>query len=78
MLYHQTKDIYYVKEYLSHKDLKSTQVYIHIERTLFRTMEPSEYHVKVATAKEEIVSLLEEGFEFVMEKDGLAYFRKRK
>ena len=26
----------------------------------------------------EITSLLEEGFEYVMEKDGLAYFRKRK
>lgn len=78
MLYHQTKDVYYVKEYLGHKNLQSTQVYIHIERALFRTVEPSEYHVKVANTKEEIVSLLEEGFEFVMEKDGLAYFRKRK
>jgi len=78
MLYHQTKDIYYVKEYLGHKNLQSTQVYIHIERAIFRTMEPGEYHVKVATTKEEITSLLEEGFEYVMEKDGLAYFRKRK
>ena len=78
MLYHQTKDIYYVKEYLGHKNLQSTQVYIHIERALFRTMEPNEYHVKVAETKEDIIALLENGFEFVMEKDGLAYFRKRK
>ncbi|MEM3694998.1 MAG: tyrosine-type recombinase/integrase [Candidatus Bathyarchaeia archaeon] len=78
MLYHQTKDIYHVKEYLGHKNLQSTQVYIHIEKAMFRTMEPDEYHVKVAETKEDIIALLEEGFEFVMEKDGLAYFRKRK
>jgi len=78
MLYHQTKDIYYVKEMLGHKNLQSTQVYIHIERALFRNIEPEEYHVKVAKKKEEIVGLLEQGFEFITQKDGLAYFRKRK
>jgi len=78
ILYHHTKDIYYVKEYLGHKNLQSTQVYIHIEKAMFRSMEPDEYHVKVAQTKEEIIGLLEQGFEYVMEKEGLAYFRKRK
>lgn len=59
ILYHRTKDIYYVKEYLGHKNFQSAQVYIHIERALFRTMKPSEYNVKIANKKEEIVSLLE-------------------
>jgi len=78
MLYHQTRDVYYVKEWLGHKNLQSTQVYIHIEKAMFRSMEPDEYHVKVAQTKEEIIGLLEQGFEYVMEKEGLAYFRKRK
>jgi integrase/predicted RNA-binding Zn-ribbon protein involved in translation (DUF1610 family) len=78
MLYHQTKDVYFVKEYLGHKNLQSTQVYIHIERSMFRSMDSDEYYVKVAQTKEEIIGLLEQGFEYVMEKDGLAYFRKRK
>lgn len=78
MLYHQTKDPYYVKEFLGHKNLHSTETYIHIENTLFRNLEPEEYHVKVAKTKMEITELLEQGFEYIMQKDGLVYFRKRK
>lgn len=45
---------------------------------MFRNMEPDAYHFSVVQTKEEITGLLEQGFEYVMEKDGLAYFRKRK
>jgi len=46
---------------------------------MFRSMgRPDEYHVKVAQTKEEIIILLEQGFEYLIEKNGLAYFRKRK
>jgi NAD/NADP transhydrogenase alpha subunit len=34
--------------------------------------------VRVASTPEEIKSLLEAGFDYVCEKDGLLYFRKRK
>ncbi|MEJ5327414.1 MAG: tyrosine-type recombinase/integrase [Candidatus Bathyarchaeia archaeon] len=78
MLYHQTKDVYYVKEHLGHKNLQSTQVYIHIEKAMFRNTELDDYHVKVAKTQEEITQLLETGFEYVLQKDGLAFFRKRK
>ena len=37
-----------------------------------------EFTVKVASKPEEIKGLLEVGFEYVCEKDGLLYFRKRK
>jgi len=78
MEYHKTKDIFYVKELLGHKSIQSTQVYIHIERSLFLNATPDEYHVKVAKTQEEITQLLETGFEYVLQKDDLAYFRKRK
>jgi len=78
MEYHKTKDIFYVKELLGHKSIQSTQVYIHIERSLFLNVAPDDYHVKVARTPEEITQLLETGFEYVLQNDGLAYFRKRK
>lgn len=37
-----------------------------------------EFTVKVAKTQEEIKSLLEVGFDYVCQKDGLAFFRKRK
>ncbi|MFB0567430.1 MAG: hypothetical protein ACETVM_02440 [Candidatus Bathyarchaeia archaeon] len=78
MEYHKTKDILHVKEnVLRHKDIKKTPKYIHLEKTLFQT-DSSGFHVKVASNPEEIKQLLEVGFEYVCEKDGLLYFRKRK
>jgi integrase len=76
--YHKTLDVFYVKELLGHKTILSTQVYIHIERTLFLNAPPDQYHVKVAKTQEEIAQLLETGFEYVLQKDDLAFFRKRK
>ena len=37
-----------------------------------------EFHVRVAKSPAEIKALLEIGFEYVCEKDGLLFFRKRK
>jgi integrase/predicted RNA-binding Zn-ribbon protein involved in translation (DUF1610 family) len=76
MLYHQTKGPYYVKDFLGHKELRSTEIYINIERTLF---EPSsdEFTVKVAEKPEEVKALLEVGFEYICQKDGLMFLRKR-
>lgn len=77
MLYHQTKDPYYVKNFLGHKSLRNTEIYINIEHTIF---EPSsdEFTVKVATNPEDIKSLLEAGFDYVCERDSLMFLRKRK
>jgi integrase len=75
--YHRTHDPYYVKQFLGHKSLKNTEIYINIERTLF---EPGsdEFTVKVAEKPEEVKSLLEVGFEYVCQKEGLIFLRKRK
>lgn len=77
MLYHQTKDVSYVMQYLGHKKVESTLRYIQLEQSLFKNTS-DEFTVRVTTKLEEIKQLLEVGFEFVCEKDGLLYFRKRK
>ena len=76
-LYHETKDPLYVKEFLGHKKLDTTLLYIQIEKTLYKE-QTDEFTVKVAKTQEEITDLLETGFEYVCKKDGLAFFRKRK
>jgi integrase len=78
MLYHQTKDIYYVKQFLGHKELRNTEIYINIERTLFEPSGNDEFIVKVAETPEEVKALLEVGFDYVCQKDGLIFLRKRK
>lgn len=77
MLYHKTKDPYYVKNFLGYKSLRSTEIYINIEQTIF---EPSsdEFTVKVTSKPEEVKALLEMGFEYVCQKDELIFLRKRK
>ncbi|MEM2975834.1 MAG: tyrosine-type recombinase/integrase [Candidatus Bathyarchaeia archaeon] len=77
MLYHQTKDLMLVKEFLGHKSVKNTEIYITLEKALFQSSN-DEFTVKVAATPDEIKGLLEVGFEYVCQKDGLAFFRKRK
>ena len=65
-------------EFLGHRSIKNTEIYITIERTLFSESSDDEFTVKVAGKPGEIKSLLEVGFEYMCEKDGLLFFRKRK
>ena len=76
-LYHETKNPYYVKDFLGHKELRSTEIYINIERTLFEESTDG-FTVKVTEKPEEIKDLLEVGFEYVCQKDNLIFLRKRK
>ena len=77
MEYHKTKDILHVKEMLGHTTLDTTLLYIQLDKALFKeTLD--EFTVKVAKTSEEIKELLEVGFEYVCEKDGLLYFRRRR
>lgn len=77
-LYHQTKDPYYVKDFLGHKSIKNTEIYITVERAIFSESDNDEFTVKIANNPEEIKNLLEVGFQYVCEKDGTFFFRKRK
>jgi len=77
MLYHQTKDILYVKQFLGHKKVETTLLYIQLSETPFKDIS-EEFTVRVAKTSEEITKLLEVGFQYICKKDGLVYFRKRK
>ena len=77
ILYHQTKDILYFKNFLGHKKIENTLLCIQLAEVIFKEAN-DEFTVRVAKKPEEITQLLEVGFEFVCEKDELMYFRKRK
>ncbi|MEM2911419.1 MAG: site-specific integrase, partial [Candidatus Bathyarchaeia archaeon] len=77
MLYHQTKDIVLVKEFLGHRSLDTTLLYIQLEQALFKN-DSEEFIVKAASDPEEIKALLTVGFEYVCSRDNLMFFRKRK
>ncbi|MBT0158639.1 site-specific integrase [Candidatus Bathyarchaeota archaeon A05DMB-2] len=76
MLYHKTKDMYYVMQALGHKNIKNTLLYVQLEEALFQGEQ--DYLSKVAKTEKEICSLIEAGFEYVTEFEGAKIFRKRK
>ena len=74
MLYHKTRDLLHVKAHLGHKDLRTTLRYTQ----LLETLENDEYTCKTATNVKEATQLLENGFEYVQDIDGIKIYRKRK
>jgi integrase len=72
--YAKTKDILYVMKMLGHKNIKNTLIYTQ----LVKFESDDEYVCKVAKTPDEIAKLIEAGFEYVCEHDGLKFFRKRK
>ena len=77
MLYHQTHDIVFVKEFLGHKSLNTTLLYIQLNNALFQT-DSEEFNVKAVKDPKDIEELLKVGFEYVCQKDELLFFRRRK
>jgi site-specific recombinase XerD len=73
MEYSRTKDILHVKELLGHVNINNTLVYTHLVN-----FSSEEYTCKVAKSLEEASKLIETGFEYVTEMDGIKMFRKRK
>jgi len=74
MEYAKTKDILHVMQVLGHKRIQNTLIYTQ----LIKNVKEDEYVCKVARTPSEIQELIEGGFEFVCQKDDLAFFRKRK
>jgi integrase len=77
-LYHQTKNILLVKEFLGHAKIENTLLYIQIEQAIFGAGIDDEFTVQATSNKEEIKQLLSVGFEYICQKDDLLFFRKRK
>jgi hypothetical protein len=78
MLYHETKDVVYVQQFLGHKDIRNTMTYINIEYAIFGGGDNGKFTVKATEKPEEVKTLLEVGFEYVCQKDNLVFLRKRK
>ena len=73
MTYYKTKDIVHTMRFLGHKNIKNTLRYVHLIN-----FDKDEWICKVAKTVEEATQLVESGFEYVTEMDGIKLFRKRK
>jgi len=62
---------------MGHRIIESTLVYVQIESALYQNLS-DDWTYKVAETTEQVKELIGAGFEVVMQKDNLAYFRKRK
>jgi integrase len=80
MLYHYKPDMLVVAEFLGHKDLENTRLYIQLEKSLFKNLPNDQFITKIAHNTEEACKRIEVGFEYITGAycDGGKIFRKRK
>ena len=71
--YHRTKDLVYVQRILGHRSISSTLKYIQLQ-----SFENEEFTCKAGKTQEECMKLIEGGFDFITEIEGVKLFRKRK
>ncbi|MEM3549759.1 MAG: tyrosine-type recombinase/integrase [Candidatus Bathyarchaeia archaeon] len=72
-LYNQTRNLLLVKELLGHRKIETTLIYTQLINNT-----NDEYLSAIARTVEEARRLIEEGFEYVTEMDGVKIFRRRK
>jgi integrase len=72
-LYHKTRDLLLVMNQLGHKNIENTLIY-----TQLINLEEEEWTCKTANNVTEAKSLIEDGFEYVQEMNGISLYRKRK
>jgi integrase len=73
MEYHRTKDILHVMQLLGHKNIMNTLVYTHLVN-----FETDDYVCKMAKTISDAKALVEQGFDYVTDVEGMKLFRKRK
>ena len=74
---HKTEDPWHVKMILGHKS-RSTETYIHLEQMLYDGQGYDNFTVKVADTIDDVIKLMESGFEYHAEVEGHKLFIKRK
>ncbi|MDH5754603.1 MAG: site-specific integrase [Candidatus Bathyarchaeota archaeon] len=74
MLYAKTHDILLVMRQLGHKKIETTLIYTR----LIHFDEEEQYTCKAANNVTDATKLIENGFEYITEMDGIKIFRKRK
>jgi len=72
-LYHQTRNIVLVKEMMGHRKIERTMTYVKL-----MDLGEEEFVSAVAKNLSEAYKLIEEGYEYVCEMEGVKLFRKRK
>lgn len=78
MEYHRKPDLLHVAYILGHRNIRNTQIYVHLEHQLFQNGPADDFIVKVAHNVQEACKLLEVGFEYVGKIHGDEIFKKRK
>jgi len=73
MEYAKTKNLLWVKHVLGHKSIKNTEIYMHL-----CDFSSEEYHSAIAKTIDEARKLIESGFDYVCDMDGVKLFSKRK
>jgi integrase len=78
MLYHYTKDLMLVAEFLGHREIENTRLYIQLDKQLFQNIPDDKFIIRAAHTIEEATKLGEVGFEPYVIMEGVQLFRKRK
>jgi integrase len=73
MTLHNSKDAFFTMNKMGHKKLTTTQKYMHL-----LDLDSDEWICKAASNAKEAAALIEAGFEYVQQIDGLSLYRKRK
>ena len=73
MLYQKTRDILYVKQQLGHANINNTLIY-----TQLININEDEWTTKTATTIKQDQQLIEAGFTYITEREGIKIYKKRK
>jgi len=77
MLYHKTRDPFLVQRRLRHKNLRNTQIYVHLEEVIFQS-QSDEFYSATAQNVEEARKLIETSFDYIATFQDVMIFKKRK
>jgi integrase len=72
-LYAKTRDILFVQQQMGHRQLRTTLIYVQL-----LNLNDDEWTCKTASNVTQATELIENGFQYITEIDGLKLFRKRK